>query len=247
MAASNKRVFNQRRCERGGMKSNLKPAGLAARALLKKLQVLAEHGIDGEKIAAQRKLARLQARWDFGAPDPEETPDLFSGQFHRSTKARRICTFNAHEYDVANSVKWAIESSTGIACSHRNGDLLAEATAGTTKRLTEIAVQIARGFRTLLDQFSAVDGVSVKDRVAFVMGLYDGMMNDARDAGQRLPSRARAKKTPKAKKGAVTHAPGLGIHPYTVALSLGKQIRFSAPLEQIAAELEAVTRKHLTR
>jgi hypothetical protein len=44
----------------------------------------------------------------------------------------------------------------------------------------------------------------------------------------------------------VTHGAGLHIHPYTVALSLGKQIRFSAPLEQIAAELEAVTQKRLT-
>jgi hypothetical protein len=79
------------------------------------------------------------------------------------------------------------------------------------------------------------------------MGLYDGMMNEVRNVGQRLPSRARAMKMRKAKKGAVTRASGLHIHPYTVALSLGKQIRFSAPLEQITAELEAVTRKHLTQ
>jgi hypothetical protein len=81
------------------------------------------------------------------------------------------------------------------------------------------------------------------------MGLYDGMMNEQRNAGQRLPSRARMAKTRKAKKKLVTHAPtspGLHIHPYTVALSLGKQIRFSAPLEQITAELEAVAKKHLT-
>jgi len=32
-----------------------------------------------------------------------------------------------------------------------------------------------------------------------------------------------------------------------VAVSLGKQIRFSAPLEQITAELEAVARKHLAQ
>jgi len=30
-----------------------------------------------------------------------------------------------------------------------------------------------------------------------------------------------------------------------VALSLGKQIRFSAPLDQITAELEAATRRQL--
>jgi hypothetical protein len=48
------------------------------------------------------------------------------------------------------------------------------------------------------------------------------------------------------KKNAVTHAPGLHIHPYTIALSLGKQIRFSAPLTQMAAELDGVIQKHLT-
>jgi hypothetical protein len=77
------------------------------------------------------------------------------------------------------------------------------------------------------------------------MGLYDGMMNEARDAGQRLPGRAPARKRPKAKRAAVPPDSGLHIHPYTVALGLGKKIRFSVPLEQITAELEAVTRKHL--
>jgi hypothetical protein len=229
------------------MKTNLRPATSKARALLKKLQGLAEQGIDGEKISAQNKIARLKARFDFNAPDPAETPDLFSGSFKRSTTARRIYSFGGHEFDVANSVKWAIESATKIPCVYRDGDLLAEATPSTANRLTEIAVHIAHSFRALLDKFSAVDGVSVNDRGVFVMGLYDGMMNEVRNVGQRLPSRASVKKMRKAKKRAVSHPCGLHIHPYTVALSLGKQIRFSAPLEQITAELEAVTQKHLTQ
>ena len=229
------------------MKTNLRPANLKARALLTKLQALAEQGIDGEKISAQNKIARVKARFDFTAPDPDETPDLFSGSFKRSTTARRIYSFGGHEFDVANSVKWAIESATKIPCVYRDGDLLAEATPSTANRLTQIADHIAHSFRALLEKFSAVDGVSVNDRGVFVMGLYDGMMNEVRNVGQRLPSRARVTKMRKAKKRAVSHAPGLHIHPYTVALSLGKQIRFSAPLEQITAELEAVTQKHLTQ
>lgn len=237
----------KRRWECGGMKTNLRPANAKARALLTKLQALAERGIDGEKISAQRKIARLKARFDFAGPDPAETPDLFSGSFKRSSTARRIYSFGGHEFDVANSVKWAIESATKIPCVFRHGELLAEATPGTVKRLTEIAGHIAHSFRALLGQFGAVDGVSADDRGAFVMGLYDGMMNETRDAGQRLPGRSRVTKMRKAKKRAVTHARGLHIHPYSVALSLGKQIRFSAPLEQITAELEAVTQKHLTQ
>ena len=129
----------------------------------------------------------------------------------------------------------------------RDGDLLAEATPSTANRLTEIAAHIAHSFRALLDKFSAVDGVNVDDRGVFVMGLYDGMMNEARNVGQRLPSRASVAKMRKGRNMPCPAPAGLHIHPYTVALSLGKQIRFSAPLEQITAELEGAMRKRLTQ
>jgi len=64
----------------------------------KKLQVLAERGIDGERASAQKKIDRLKARFHFGAPDPAETPDLFSGRFNRSTSARPIFSFSANEF-----------------------------------------------------------------------------------------------------------------------------------------------------
>jgi len=228
------------------MKSDLKPAGAKARALLEKLEALAERGIDGEKISAQRKIARLKARFDFSEIDPADGPDLFSGNFKRSARAKRVYSFPASEFDIANAVKWAIESATQIPCVFRDGELLAEADAATVKRLENIAAHIANAFRALLEKFSAVDGVKLHDRTAFVMGLYDGMMNEVRSAGQRLPSPAGTKKRVKGKKNAVSHAPGLHIHPYTIALSLGKQIRFSAPLTQMAAELDGVIQKHLT-
>ena len=66
---------------------------------------------------------------------------------------------------------------------------MAEATPATARRLEEIALHIASSFRALLDKFSAVGGVSADDRGVFVRGLYDGMMNEARNAGQPLPSR----------------------------------------------------------
>ena len=220
------------------MSANLRPPNSAARALLRKLQALAERGIDGEKTSAQKKISRLKARFDFSAPDPTETPDLFHGSFKRSTTARRIYSFGRNEYDVANSVKWAIESATGISCVYRDSELLAVATPSTIKRLTKIATYIAQSFRTLLDKFGAIDGVRVSDRGVFVRGLYDGMMNEVRNVGQRLPSQNHPTKTRKGKKLALPAATHLGVHPYTLALSLGKQIRFSAPLEEITAELE---------
>ncbi len=95
------------------MNAHRKPAHAKARARLRKLEVLAERGVDGERFAAQQKIARLKARFDFGAPNSEETPDLFQGTFKRSSKAKWIYTFCQGEYDVAKAVKWAIESATG--------------------------------------------------------------------------------------------------------------------------------------
>jgi hypothetical protein len=101
------------------VKTNLTPANSKARSLLRKLEALAERGIDGEKISARRKIARLKARFDFSQPDEAGTPDLFSGNFKRSGSARQIYSFGAHEFDVANSVKWAIESVAKIPCVYR--------------------------------------------------------------------------------------------------------------------------------
>jgi hypothetical protein len=229
----------------GGVKTNSKPANSKARALLKKLQALAERGIDGEKVSAQRKIRRLKARFDFSGPEPVETPDLFSGSFKRSAKARPICSFGPNEFEVANAVKWAIESATSIQCVHRNRVLLAEASSATARRLEEIALHIASSFRALLDKFGAVGGVSVDDRGVFVMGLYDGMMNEVRNAGQSLPSRPGLAKRQKGRKRTLSRAAGLHVHPYTLAVGLGKQIRFSAPVAEIAAELEGALRKCL--
>jgi hypothetical protein len=229
------------------MKTNLKPANSKARVLLKKLQALAERGIDGEKTSAQRKIRRLKARFDFSAPEPAETPDLFSGSFKPSATTRPIYAFGPNEFEVANSVKWSIESATGIQCVYRDRVLLAEASPATARKLEEIALYIASSFRALLDKFSAVGGVSADDRGVFVRGLYDGMMNETRNAGQPLPSRPGLAKRQRGRKHAAPRTTGLHVHPYTLAVGLGKQIRFSAPMEEVAAELEVALRKCLAQ
>jgi hypothetical protein len=224
---------------------HMKPANAKIRALFRKLQALAERGMDGEKSVAQRKLARLKARYDFSVPAANDTLDLFSGRFASSSAARRICSFNTNELDVANAVKWAIESATRIRCVHRGADLLAEATPATARKLIEISDYITQSFRALLARFCGLDGVSVADRSAFLMGLYDGMMNETRSAGQRLPGRSHRAKKRRARKS--SDAAGVNVHPYAIAVGLGKQIRFSAPLEQITAELEVVATKYLAQ
>jgi hypothetical protein len=221
------------------MKVNRKPASTKAWAMLRKLEALAERGVDGEKLAAQRKIDRLKARFDFEVPSAAHHPDLFQGSFKRSSKAKWIYSFQPAEFDVANAVKWAIESATGIRCLHRDCDLLAEAAPGAANRLASIAEHISQSFRTLLAKLSTVNGFSVADRGVFMMGLYDGMMNDLRDVGQPLPSRPVSRRKGRLKKQAVSPATALHVHPYTLAVGLGRQIRFSVPLQEIAAELDS--------
>jgi hypothetical protein len=158
-----------------------------------------------------------------------------------------VHTFKRTDFDVANSVKWAIETATRIPCLFRGEDLLAETAANTANKLSKVALHISESFQTLLHKFGQLDGVTASDRSLFVRGLYDGMMNDARGAGETLPSRTTPRpKHKKAKKtAALDHRPALAVHPYTVALGLGKHIRFAAPLEQIKAELDRATQPAL--
>ena len=224
---------------------NRKPANEKVRALFRKLQALAERGVDGEREVARRKLARLTVRYDFTAPADCDTPDLFAGRFARSSTARPIYSFKSNEAALASSVKWAIEGATKVSCLHRGADLLAEVTPATARRLRQISDHLAQSFRLLLDRFGAVDGVTAADRSAFLMGLYDGMMNEVRPPGQRLPGRSNPVRRRKAKASSAHKAAAMQAHPYSIAVSLGKQIRFLAPLEQIAGELEAIAPKCL--
>jgi len=231
----------------------MKTANTKARALLGKLERLADPangGTPDEVAAAKRKLQRLKGRFDFNSPAPTETMDIFAGlKFKRNTgRAAHVHTFQPADFDVASAVKWAIEKATGIRCVFRGGALLAEATPGTANKLAKVALHITQSFQTLLEKLSRLNGVTASDRTLFVRGLYDGMMNDGRGVGEPLPSRAAARvKRTKAKKGAVAMPPGLASHPYTVALSLGKQIRFATPLEEITAELERATQLAISR
>ena len=144
-------------------------------------------------------------------------------------------------------MKWAIESATKIHCVHRGADLLAEATPAAARRLREICHHIAQSFRALLAGFCGLSGVTAADRSVFLMGLYDGMMNDTRSAGQRLPGRSPFAKKRRTGKALAGPSAGVHVHPYTIAVGLGKKIRFSAPLEQITAELEMVAPKFLSQ
>ena len=217
----------------------LKTPTLKARALLLKLQALAERGIGGEKSTAKRKLAQLKAAYDFALPDAENKDDIFSGRF-QTKRGASVTVATIADIEIGNFVKWAIESATGIECRFRGHQLVAAVNPASARRLKGLAATIANGFRELWAKFAAVPGVDPADRAAFFAGLYDGMMGEARPHGQPLPGRRGVKPLRKAGKHAVGRVAGLHVHPYTVAVGLGKQIRFSVPLETIVGELETL-------
>lgn len=207
------------------------PAMAKHRLLLCKLQALAERGINGERTAAQAKLDRLLAKYDFAVPSVD-LQDIFGGQFVPASTAVKVAEIV--EMDIANAVKWSFENQAGIRCAFQGNNLMAQADHCTAARMASIAGTVAQAFRSLWSTYNRA-GAELSDRPNFMLGLYDGMTGEIR-AGL-LPTRV-VKRLGKAKRGTVTRAPGLSIHPYTVAVGLGKSIRFEIPLSEITAQLE---------
>ncbi len=208
---------------------NQKPATEKTVALRAKLKALVERGVNGERTAAEAKLKRLESRYDFTKP-VMATADIFAGVFYPSTAAEPILAFQPDDFDVALAIKQAVESETSVRCVWRDGMLMAAATPQSAEKLEAIAKTVAESFIVLWGKLKQA-GIDPADRGSFMAGLGDGMLGEVR-VNQPLPSRPR-----KAKKRALNHAPGIAIHPYAVATKLGKDIRFSIPLETIAGEL----------
>lgn len=207
-----------------------------ARELLAKLTALAERGINGERDAAKLALAKLKRRYDFASVNTGGA-DIFDGVFVPDIVGREVFPFEPYENDIANAVKWAIEHATKIRCGFRGQTLIAAADSRTATRLHDIAGTLAGNFAKLWRQFESAPGANKADRSNFMLGLYDGMMDEARE-GQLLPRRAHIDKVKKARKRDLAPVPGLSVHPYSVAVGLGKQIRCCSTLDEISAELE---------
>ncbi len=216
----------------------MKPATNAARALLSKLEALTQSpGTPDEGKAAQKKLDRLRKRYDFSQADVSKD-DIFRKPFKVSSLAAPIARFETADFDVGNAVKWGIEYAAGVPCRWRDGELLAQVAPSQAGELGGIASTISAAMLELWKQYA--QAVNPLDRALFVAGLYDGMMNETRPLGQALPRRADCRPV-KGKRRAVGHVAGFAVHPYTVAVGLGKQIRFSVPLAVIAADLQQQT------
>lgn len=219
------------------------PATNAARRLRERLTALADRpGTPDEGKIARAKLTRLEAKYDFGQVNVSKEY-LFAGQFQPSSGAVPIAA-EIRDMDIATWVKWAIEDSTGIRCLFRGSQLCAQATDKTASKLSEIGRTIAGGFTDLWQRFETFPTITPHDRGIFFRGLFDGMLQQA-SVGERLPSRPHVEKVKRAKKGAIGQAVGMALHPYAVALELGKQLRFNAPIVEVAESLEAKRPKQI--
>lgn len=207
-----------------------------ARELLAKLTALAERGVNGERDAAKRALARLKARYDF-TKENKGGADIFDGVFIASTESQPVYPFQPQDWDIANAIKWAIESATGVPCLFHDGRLCARSDSGTAAKLHGIARTLLNNFAGLWRQYAATPGTNPADRGNFVLGLYEGMMGEERH-GEALPRRATTEKPKRARKRDLAPAPGISVHPYTIAHGLGKQIRYCADFETVSGQLD---------
>lgn len=236
------------------MKSAAKPAH---HTLREKLQRLCDSPVAGEAEAAKLKLKRLLARYDFDTPLEPSGPDLFAGVSvtGKNRKSQLLFTFDIADSDVAGFVQWAMEQAYDVETGIRGGmqrenSIWVEAPADAMPELKRVSETIRAQFIGLWKTLREKADVEPDDRKPFMLGLYDGMMDDPRQPGQALPQRMglfskkkkKAKPKPKptadAKGKKVAHRPGLATHPYTLALELGRQIRFCASLKKTTAALK---------
>jgi hypothetical protein len=207
------------------------------------LQELIARGVNGEVQAAREALAKLEARLDFSGEVPEDAKDLFHGvKVTKGGIARPVATFDGGGPGVSSFVKWAIASRLGVDGTWKDAGgnkvtLLLEVTADSVAGLAGVAQHIAASFGALWNEFTRLPGATTNDARLFMRGLYDGMMHDERKDGERLPSRTPARPKRVRGKRNIVNAPGLGIHPYSVAIEFGRRIRLTAPVETLCHEL----------
>lgn len=223
----------------------MKPAPTpAARTLRRKLETLAERGATpDEKKAAADKLARLLTRYNWSIPDPD---DIFSAEVHPAyDDMQKIASFSGSIPGVAEFAKWALENRYHVEGTFRSqpGEPLTlhAGVMPSSVRAVRIIVETIRdSFGQLWQEFRKLPGATDRDAVTFLSGLYDGLMDESREAGQMIPQRSKpAVKARKGKRAAIIEAPGLSIHPYTVAVDLGARIRYSIPASVLSDELRA--------
>jgi hypothetical protein len=204
---------------------------------------MVERGTRHERDVAAAKLAKLDARYDFRAAPDKSREDLFQMCANINAGCEEslpVISILVEDEEVGSYVKWAFLHKFGVdsywkktkpdaSMLHANVD---KAAADSLRPVAEI---ILSRFKQLWTQYSERNTLRAEQRRPFYCGLYDGMMQSPRSAGEKVPmfSGSRRRK----KKGSKEVASSVETHPYEIGTVLGGMIRVNAPLRTLSSQL----------
>ena len=220
------------------------PATSAIRRRRDHLSEMAARGTEHEKSIAKDKLKRLDARYDFAAPADLEAGDIFEGWERpaRSHESHPVLKAKKEWLDAANLIKWVFQdkfkTSSGWRSLADGVELLLDAGKDDTARFKPFAKNLHDTIIAACSEFSRNRAASELERAPFLNGLYDGLMDEPRPAGTRMPgfSPIAKKKLPRRKqtaKSASQAGNAATIHPYDIGREAGKKLRVNVPREEL--------------
>ena len=207
---------------------------------------MAERGTPEEQKVALEKLARLEAKYDFKREQETDIPDLFSGWSpQKSGKSESVLSVDPEWMDAGNVVKWVFKNQFQLdskwSQSAVDAKLLLLGNLGSVTRTKSFSDRLFGTIQAACLTFFGVRPTSGMERAPFLSGIYDGIMNEIRPAGMRLPGRSGLEK----KKGArqtsrrakskkpVEVSAIASIHPYDLGREAGQKMRLDLPREAI--------------
>ena len=205
---------------------------------------MVERGTRHERDVAAVKLAKLEARYDFRAAPDKPREDLFQMCGNISIGSKRsvpIISILLEDEEVGSYVKWAFLHKFGVdsywkrtkpdaSMLHVNVDKTA---ADSLRAVAEIIIS---RFKQLWTQYSERNAMRAEQRKPFYCGLYDGMMQSPRSAGEKVPMFSGPRRKRKKEKGKVAFS--VENHPYEIGIALGGMIRGNTPLRTLSSQLQ---------
>ena len=205
---------------------------------------MVERGTRHERDVAAAKLAKLEARYDFSAVSGEPPEDLFQtcGNIYAGCEdAVPVISILAGDEEIGSYVKWAFlhkfgvdsywkGTKSGASTLHANVDKTA------ADSLRAVAKIILSRFKHLWTQYSERNTLRAEQRKPFYCGLYDGMMQSPRSAGEKVPMFSGPRRKKKKEKREVAFS--VENHPYEIGIALGGMIRMNTPLRTLSSQLQ---------
>jgi hypothetical protein len=213
---------------------------------------MVERGTRHEREVAGAKLMKLAARYDFSAISAKPREDLFEmcgGIKTDDGESVPVISVFGEDEEVGNYVKWAFlhkfgvdshwkKTKPGTSALHVNVD---ETAANSLRHVAQI---ILSRFKQLWTQYSERNTLRAEQRKPFYCGLYDGMMQSPRGAGEKIPMSSGPRRRKRNKKAGASVASSVETHPYEIGMVLGEMIRVNAPLRALSSQLRIMLPPH---